>query len=415
MNHQRSIILSICQNTQQKKYLCKLYRSHKNQYNWTPIEPLSELINEENSSTTTPFVVETDTARYLLFASNRKGGYGNYDIWSVAIDSLANPTGIVFNLGKNINSIDNEISPYYDIKEKALYFSSEWFTNMGGYDIFVSHGWINQLLPPQNMGFPLNTNNNEVFFKKLENESYYIFSSNRSSNTTNSTEKCCNDFYVIPIEQPKKDSTILVAEKEHIKKRTTELIPIYLYFHNDEPNPKTWDTTTQYSYDQLYEKYINMREEYIRIYSDKLKKEEKNIAAAEIDNFFTEEVQINYLKLLNFLSMLKHLLENGDTIAITIKGYASPLNNNAYNLNLSKRRVYSFIKMLYKCDNGFFVPYIENKSNTKGKLIIKREAYGENMVSANVSDDPNDVRNSIYSPKAAFERKIAIIAVEFSK
>lgn len=415
MNQNKTMVLSLCRKKVSGKYFCQLYKCHKNQSLWSEPEPLNSPINTENASSTHPFVIETDTARYLVFSSDRKGGYGNYDLWAVAIDSSLQTKDTVFNLGKNINSIDNELSPFYDIKNKTLYFSSEWFTNLGGLDIFYSYGWIKKLTPPQNMGYPINTNHNEAFYQIAQDGSMALFASNRVFNSITGNEKCCNDIFYIPLEKPKMDSTMLTQKIEKQQKKAEELIPVTLYFHNDEPNPRTYDTTTTQSYSDLYDRYIGMREDYMKNYGGNLKNEEKSMAEAAIDAFFTDEVEKNYIKLLNFLQLLKQLLIDGQEIAITIKGYASPLNNHAYNLNLSKRRVQSLINMLYHFEDGFFKPYIEGKSANGGKLIIIREAFGENMVSQGVSDDLRDQRNSVYSPAAAKERKIAVIAIKFSK
>ena len=95
-------------------------------------------------------------------------------------------------------------------------------------------------------------------------------------------------------------------------------------------------------------------------------------------------------------------------VEITIKGFASPLNDSFYNDNLSKRRIMSLDNYLKQYDNGNLNKYIKN-----GQLIIKHEAYGESEASTNISDNLNDLRNSVYSPAAALERKIKIIAVKF--
>ncbi|MGQ9846118.1 MAG: tetratricopeptide repeat protein [Bacteroidales bacterium] len=413
MNKNRTMVISLCNKKIGSNYVCRLYKSNKNNTNWSAPELLKTPINLENASSTHPFVVETDTIRYLLFASDREGGYGKYDLWAVAIDTLVQPIDSVFNLGKNINSIDHELSPFYDVKHKTLYFSSEWFTNLGGLDIFYSYGWLKNLSPPQNIGYPINTNHNEIFYQIAQDSSMALFASNRTLNAVNNNEKCCNDIFYIPLNKQKSDSTLLSQTIEKKQKEAKELIPLTLYFHNDEPNPRSYDTTTTFTYSQLYEKYILMRDEYIKAYAAKLKNDEKLNAEASIDAFFTEEVEKNYLKLLNFLQVLKQLLINGQTITITIKGYASPLNNHAYNLNLSKRRIQSLINMLYSFEDGFFVPYLEGKAKNGAKLNIIREAFGENMVTQGISDDPRDQRNSVYSPDASKERKIAVIAITF--
>ncbi|NSW44997.1 MAG: hypothetical protein HPY79_04200 [Bacteroidales bacterium] len=414
MNKNTTMVISLCNKKMGNHFFCQLYKSHKKHSSWSEPELLKSPINITNGSTTHPFVIETDTNCYLLFASDRKGGFGQYDLWAVAIDSTLNPIDSVFNLGKNINSMDNELSPFYDLKTKTLFFSSEWFTNLGGFDIFSSYGWIKNLYPPQNMGYPINTNHNEVFYQLAQDGSMALFASNRILNSLTKNEKCCNDIFYIPLEKPLTDSLLIVQTKQKTQKKAEELIPVTLYFHNDEPNPRTYDTTTQFSYDELYEKYMAMRYEYIKMYGAKLKEKEKLNAESEIDAFFSDEVEKNYLKMLSFIQLLKQMLLQGQHIAITIKGYASPLNNHAYNLNLSKRRVQSLINMLYRYEDGFFVPFIEGKALNGGKLDILREAFGENMVAQGVSDDLRDQRNSVYSPAAAKERKIAVIAVKFN-
>ncbi|MCX7861896.1 MAG: hypothetical protein N2449_02750 [Bacteroidales bacterium] len=404
------LIFSGCQKTN-SQYNCKLYKSHKNQNKWQPPIELAPSINV--GYTTHPHLIETDTAMYLIFSSDRKGGFGKLDLWAVKVNYNIEPIDSIFNLGKNINSIDNECCPFYDVQKKVLYYSSEWFINLGGYDIFSSNGWITHLYPSQNLGFPFNTNHDEVFFQISPHRTRALFASNRGTHQLNSYEKCCNNIYYLEFEKPQPDTIKKKEEIVEIKRKTEDLIPVTLYFHNDEPNPRTWDTTTQYTYTQLYERYIQMREEYINVYSASLKGEQKQLAESKIDAFFTDEVEKNYIKLIQFFNYLKQLLAEGSTVSITIKGYASPLNNHAYNLNLSKRRVQSLVNLLYSYEDGVFTPYIENKATNGGRLIIIREAFGENMVKEGVSDDLRDVRNSVYSPEASRERKIAVIAVKF--
>ncbi len=407
------LILSLC-SPLGNQYNCKLYKSYRHEKRWSKPEVLSTAINSVKATTTHPFLIETDSCRYLIFASDREGGFGKLDLWAVKVNELLEPVESVFNLGKNINSIDIECCPFYDLKRKTLYFSSEWNTNLGGTDVFSSYGWITNLHPPQNLGFPINTNYDETFFTISADRSKALLASNRSTHSLSTYEKCCNDIYAMEFEQPEKDTVQLEEKKQVVRKRLEDLIPINLYFHNDEPNPKTWDTTTSFAYDELYNRYVQMREEYISVYASVLKGDDKLQAESKIDAFFTEEVEKNYLKLLQFFQLMKQLLSEGEVISLTIIGYASPLNNHAYNLNLSKRRIQSLINLLYRFEDGFFLPYLNQTAENGAKLIIIREAYGENMVAQGVSDDLKNLRNSVYSPEASRERKIGIIAIKIT-
>jgi outer membrane protein OmpA-like peptidoglycan-associated protein len=106
--------------------------------------------------------------------------------------------------------------------------------------------------------------------------------------------------------------------------------------------------------------------------------------------------------------LMEELLKDNQKITMTIKGYTSPLNTPEYNLNLAKRRISSLDNYVRKYKNGIFIPYIKSK-----QLRIETVPFGETQVSNNISDDPNDRRNSVYNPLAAKERKIKVIAVKF--
>jgi len=106
------------------------------------------------------------------------------------------------------------------------------------------------------------------------------------------------------------------------------------------------------------------------------------------------------------------LLAKGKNIEITIKGYASPLNTSDYNANLSKRRIQSLVNFLMQYKDGYLLPYIDGTTEAGNRLIIHRQAFGKEKAAASVSGDIKDLRNSVYNPAAANERKVAIIAVE---
>ncbi|HRG52359.1 MAG TPA: hypothetical protein PLL00_05960, partial [Bacteroidia bacterium] len=61
--------------------------------------------------------------------------------------------------------------------------------------------------------------------------------------------------------------------------------------------------------------------------------------------------------------------------------------------------------------DSVFVKYVNNTNPEDGSIIFKDEDVGELKARPNVSDDYYDTKNSVYSPAAAVERKIQIIAV----
>ncbi len=384
---------------------CKICRI--NIKNPKQILVLPKQINSNNCVNTQPNIAYVRNKKYLLWVSDRKGGFGKFDIWYCEIDSLGN-FGKAKNIGEKINSIDNEITPFYSEAEKTLYFSSEWFNNAGGFDIFKSEGNFSYWSNPENLGFPINSNNNDLYFSINTNHTKALFASNREEAYSAEGELCCNDIFYYKLKEIKNDSLIAIKKIKKQKKKAEQLIPITLYFDNDRPNPRTTDTITDITYEQTYNSYIDLIEKYEQEYSKGLSKAEKEKAITAIDDLFYNKVEKEFNRLKDFLGVLEALLEKKQTVEITIKGFASPLNDNFYNENLSKRRIMSLENYLKQYDNGNLNKYIKN-----GKLIIKHEAYGESEAATNISDNLNDLRNSVYSPAAALERKIKIIAVKF--
>jgi hypothetical protein len=386
------------------KQKCNIWKAKINGDSITDISKLSSAVNFPASNSIQPSISLVDDREIMFFASNRKGGYGRYDIWYSEVYEDGSVSSAK-NLGENINSIDNEITPYYDSKKGIIYFSSEWYNNLGGFDIFKANGNLDYWSEPQNMEPPLNSSYNDYYYRLNDEHNRAYFSSNREEAYTEKEGNCCTDIFKIDI--PKEEEVIIVDVPE-IEEDMEELIPITLYFHNDEPNPKTRDTTTEFSYDETYQKYIEMLDEYEKEFSFGLKKDKKEEAVNAIDNFFSEKVEKGYGKLLEFNFLLQQVLEENEKVVITIKGFASPLNSNDYNVNLSKRRIQSLVNYYQNAEDGYFQKYINS-----GQLSFVREAFGEDTADFNISDDYSDVKNSIYNPAAANERKIKVIAVAF--
>ena len=112
-----------------------------------------------------------------------------------------------------------------------------------------------------------------------------------------------------------------------------------------------------------------------------------------------------------FTPLLNKELEDGKTVTLTIKGFASPLSKSDYNVNLTLRRVSSLINYLSEYEDGLLLPYINGTAENGAKLEFIKVPFGEYQ-SATISDDLKDKRNSVYSPGAALERKIEIIAIQ---
>jgi hypothetical protein len=100
-------------------------------------------------------------------------------------------------------------------------------------------------------------------------------------------------------------------------------------------------------------------------------------------------------------------LKQGKKVQLQIKGYASPLHEEKYNINLSKRRIKSFVNFLELYQGREFSPYLKN-----GHFQIIELPFGENNADNSVSDNPDDKQKSVFSLDAMLERRIEIIDIK---
>jgi outer membrane protein OmpA-like peptidoglycan-associated protein/Tol biopolymer transport system component len=138
---------------------CDIYFSENINGTWSvPVNigyPVNTAYSEKHPS------ISAD-GRRLFFASDRPGGLGGLDIW-VSQKQSNGFWSLPVNLGENINTPGNEQSPFIHPDNQSLYFSSEGHLNMGKGDIFISRlDSNNSWLPAVNLGYPINTWNNEV-------------------------------------------------------------------------------------------------------------------------------------------------------------------------------------------------------------------------------------------------------------
>jgi tetratricopeptide (TPR) repeat protein len=139
---------------------------------WGAPEKLGNNINSNSNET---YACVSDDGLTLYFTSNRAGGLGGYDIYKSVIDAEGK-WGPAVNLGPTVNSAFDETTPFITEDGKTLYFSSKGHFNIGGYDIFKTTMQGDNWSTPENMGFPFNTTDDDVFFFPLKNGSIAYYS-----------------------------------------------------------------------------------------------------------------------------------------------------------------------------------------------------------------------------------------------
>jgi tetratricopeptide (TPR) repeat protein len=445
---------TVCEPVEDNQSLlrCDIYISHVNHDSIYDTQKLDDNVNYKGATSTEPNIgINEKGEEILYFVSDRPGGYGKTDIW---MSKIINDSSyeISVNLGTQINSQDEEFSPFYDSHDQKLYFASNWQYGFGGLDIFQSQYTHGAWSIPKNLGRSVNSPQNDFYFYKSRDRSKNYFASNRKGSVYIKSETCCNDIWmyetgtkidVSPIVDTPETKTMTEArtdtsnkaiagkvkadtpvvslpisvaihadagQRVFIDKTVTkirQLLPVTLYFHNDEPECCNLRDTTSLNYIYTYQQYWRLLDTYKKEFDKGLSADQKTKADREVFNLFTDKVGKGYHELIQFSAQLLDLLQSGQKIEITIQGYCSPLNYSEYNIQLGYRRITSLRNYFYHYRTGILMPYINS-----GKLILKNESLGKERAAKNVSDNREDIRNSIYNPDAAIERKVEIISVE---
>jgi len=140
---------------------CDIYMSVKQKGVWS--EPVNLGAPVNTSAWESQPSVSAD-GHWLYFTSNRGGGKGKMDIWraeKLGVSPEGFPVyGKVENL-ERVNSPGNDLSPFIHADGKTLYFASDYWPGMGGKDLFYIRLDSTNKMPPQNLGYPINTSADE--------------------------------------------------------------------------------------------------------------------------------------------------------------------------------------------------------------------------------------------------------------
>lgn len=185
---------------------------------WSDPVKLGHVVNQVDYSTKEASV--TADGKYIVFASDRPGGSGGYDLWYAKLGTNGQPVGEAVNLGNTVNSEKDEVNPFYDAKEGKLIFSSNGRVGMGGFDLYFSQGALsdNDWTEPQNYGYPVNSSKDDNYYYPMEEkENKFYTSSDRNS-------VCCMDLYTVQLNDMKVIGHVYDADThEPIKRVQTYL------------------------------------------------------------------------------------------------------------------------------------------------------------------------------------------------
>ena len=198
-----------------------------------------------------------------------------------------------------------------------------------------------------------------------------------------------------------------MTPSEVLKVGIDKFLPVPLYFDNDKPRGLADPSLTQFTYGELNQAYYERKPTFLDINTRGLTGEERTMAAGAIETFFEDDIRYAKESLDLFCERMLAYLNLGNTAEILIQGFASPLADYEYNLNLGRRRTSSIQNHISQWRDGALLPFVED-----GSLKITFKSFGESAVKPGVSDNPTDIKNSIYSIDASRERRVQIIEVK---
>lgn len=167
----RTLVFTAC-NRRDGYGSCDLYISRKNGKDWEAPKNIGINVN-------TPFWESQPTlspdGRTLYFISDRKGGLGGRDVWYTSLQKNGEWSPAK-NIGGPVNTPDDEASPYLHANGHTLFFASEGHEGFGGYDLFFSDSTATGWQKPENLGYPINTSDNQVALVITSDSQYGYYS-----------------------------------------------------------------------------------------------------------------------------------------------------------------------------------------------------------------------------------------------
>jgi flagellar motor protein MotB len=341
---------------------CDLYFSAFSNGKWSEPYNLGSPVNTSHWESTPSISAD---GRTLFFSSSRPGGFGGKDIWLTRLNEHNKWTEPV-NLGNEINTAGNEMSPFIHFDGKTLYFASDGLVGMGGYDLFVARmkddsTWTT----PQNLGYPINTFNDEMGLIIESGGKKAYFSSTRDK--SKGKDIFAFDLYESARPNPvsylkgkvfdKETGKLLKADYELINLSTGKIL---IKNATDEtgnflvclPSGYNYGINVSkpgylfYSENFMFEGIHTVSEPYIkRIVLNPAKVGEK----MQLSNVFYE-VDSWQLKQESMaeLNNLVNLLSENKNLAMEIGGYTDSTGSEQYNMDLSEKRALSVVNYLVK-------------------------------------------------------------------
>jgi len=329
---------------------------------WSEPVKLNENINSEHTEPTACFSYD---GRTIYFVSDRPGGFGENDIYISELRGNGE-WGPAANLGATINSKYNEEAVFMHPDGKTLYFSSQGHKTMGGYDLFKSVYNSNSgtWSGPENLGYPINTPDDDVFFVVAANGERGYYSSIKSDGTG---EK---DIYMITFLEKESSPELTLVKGKILDKNTGQPIEAYIEVLDNNLNEVVANTKSNRLTGEFLFSLPSGRDYGITVTADGYFFHSENIDIPESSPFFElfkniqlDQMDVGKSMVLNFIffdfdkatlrgesiieleRVVTFMIKN-KSLKIEISGHTDNKGTVSYNQNLSNNRAKSVVTWL---------------------------------------------------------------------
>lgn len=200
-----------CEKNWKNEMICKIYQSKKDsKERWSKPRALPSNINNPKYTTTHPAVATYSkrNQEILYFVSDRPGGKGGTDIWYTRYKKRRNAWTEPRNCGGKINTEGNEVTPYIDMEDRTMYFSSDGWGGWGELDVFKAVGEMGKWMPNENIKTPINSPNDDLYYSLSKDQSEGFLVSNRPGGNNKEFATCCDDIYAFKYDEIIRVTTI---------------------------------------------------------------------------------------------------------------------------------------------------------------------------------------------------------------
>lgn len=367
-----------------------IFETYAKGNDWSEPVSISDEVNSEDHESSASISPDGKT---IYFVSERKGGVGKRDIWK-ATKNNDGTWGKAENLGKVINTKEDEEAVYIHPDGKTLYFSSKGHKGLGGYDVYKSTYVNGAWTKPINLGAPINSDADDLFFVLAANGKKGYYATAKGGDVKNIYE-----IRFIPIDKEKEDkgpdltvfkgvikecdgNTPIYADIEVVDNETEEIVGTY---NSNEstgkylislPSGRNYGVNvnakgylfSSHSFDLSNDSVVGYNEVKKDLCLNKIKVGTKVV----LNNIFFDYAKASLRKeSKNELMRLKRILDDSPNLKIEIGGHTDNRGAEDYNLRLSKHRARSVVD--YLVEQGIDKSRLTYKGYGKSQPVAPNE------------------------------------------